>query len=797
MIGKTFQRVELAGRDLGFCLRSLARAPGFALAIVITLALGILASVAVFHLVAGYLFFPAPYRDPASLYTIGFQYRETAFSQYRSGLYLQAYENQTNVFSEFAAFEISLANVAADGMTEVVPVDEVTAGTFRTLGIQPALGRPFLPEEFQADHAGVVVVSHAFWKQYLGGSADAIGRVIRVDEKPCRVVGVLRPEQNLPRAAEVFRPLFYHPNPRQPFDPVLWIIGRLKPGVPPAAARQAAEQVKLTGIPQWAAAFFADQQTVLQPVAYFTGRLELWVLVVGTAFLFAIACLNAANLMLVRLVSRSRELSIRLAVGGSRAQVLRLLVLEPVILAGAAGAAVAAATVWALPAFFARLYGPQAAFQTYLDRPAWACIGVLTGAAALALLLASVMRLRRMDVLANLKSGGNAAGESRRTIRLRNALAAAQAALAIVLLGGTGLMVRTFEKVRQIDVGFDPQGRVIVQLLFPRGFELKPRQKLDYFQRLRARLQGLPGVRAVAYGQDSILSGFSGTAQLLLADGSYRPIAGNFVSGNYQAALGLRMRGGRWFSEDRHVSEVVINETLARMRFGDANPVGRTIRLQVSGNHDLFVAGVVDDVRDSVRASSGPRIYVPDWIYPPNISTLVLRLDRDPPPGFAAVVKRTISAFDPLVMTTTVRTVTAARDDSLQLERFIYSILRALSAIALGLAVIGLYSVMAYVARARTREFGVRLAVGATSAHLRRLVLVRSLRVAGAGILAGLAVSLGVTRFMKALLFQTTPYDPFVFALAAVLLVFAAIAAAWIPARRAASTDPVTSLRAE
>jgi predicted permease len=789
--------LESLGRDLRLTLRSLARAPGFVLSVIVTLVLGIGFGTAVFHMIAPVLLYPPPYRNPGELYTLGYQYRATPFAPYRAGIFLQAYRDQTNVFSEFAAFNVAVTNVTLEGTPHIATTVGATSDTFHTLGVAPVLGRGFLPDEFAADNAGVIVVSHEFWRQYLGGRRDAIGRKILIDEAPCEVVGVLGNGRNLPLTADVIRPLHYRADPQKVFDPMLWIIGRLKPGVPVSAARDAIDAVKVAGVPQWAAAFFADQRAVLKPVGDFTGRSNFWVLVIAAAFLFGIACLNAANLTLVRLISRSRELSVRLAIGGTRRRLIQLLLWEPQLLAIAAGGLVAGLVYKAFPYVFARLYGPNAEFSVYLDAKTVACITVLTCIAAGALVLVPVLRVARMDAFANLKSTGNAVGESLRVGRVRNALAVMQAALAVMLLGGTGLMVRTFQKVHELDLGFDPVGKVDVAVMFPPGFEPKPKERLQYFDRLKERLVTLPGVRAVASGQNSILAGFAGTGQLLMGDGSYRPIAGNFVSADYQKTLGLVVRRGRWFSDKGRTPEVVINETLAKMRFGDADPIGRPVRLQVSGDHDYLVVGVVEDVRDAVRMPSGPRMYMPDWMYPPNVSTLVLRLDRDPPPEFEGIVRRAIYGFDPHLVTTAVMSVDTLLDRSLAAERFIYLTLRGIALVALGLSVIGLYSVMAYTTRARTREFGVRLAIGATATDLWRLVVLRSLRVAGLGVLLGLAVALGAAHFMKSLLFETTPYDPFVYGVATVVLVAAALAASWLPARRAAKTNPIEALRTE
>jgi putative ABC transport system permease protein len=364
-----------------------------------------------------------------------------------------------------------------------------------------------------------------------------------------------------------------------------------------------------------------------------------------------------------------------------------------------------------------------------------------------------------------------------------------QAALAVVLLSGTGLMVRTFQKLHRVDLGFDPVGKVKIHVAFPHGFELKPQAQFLYFERLQKRVGTLPGVKGVAFGNDALLTGFAGTARLQMADGTFMPTAGNYASDDYQRTAGLILKRGRWLSGAHRRSEVVINEALAKARFGDRNPIGESIKVQVSGNYPFEVVGVLQDVRDTVRSSAGPHIYFPIWMYPPNCNMLVLRLDRDPGKEFAGLIRRTLYEFDPKLIVVDVNSIDDVVENSMAAERYAFRILRALSGIALGLAVVGLFSVVAYTVDTCMKEFGVRLALGAKPENLHRLVMQRGLATSAVGIVVGIFGALGLTRFMQSLLFESTPFDPLVYVFVAAMLLAATVAACWLPARRAARVD--------
>lgn len=791
--------LEQIWKDTGFAARSLARVRGFTLTIWVTLAVGIGVATVVFDLTS-HMLFPLPFPQSEQLFLIGFKDKQNPFSPYRTGLHLQAYQEQVRAFSEYAAVSREITNVVVQDEPVIANLLSASLDCFRTLGIKPVLGRGFLPEEHRPGADNVVIISDVFWRQHFGASPDALNRKVLIDQQICTVIGVLARAQPFPPTfdGEVYRPLVLKADPANPFTPILFTIGRLRPGVAVEQARAELAAVKLPALPPWAAAYFTEQETVLRKPAELSRPETLWVMLTAAALLYAIACLNAMNLMLVRLLGRKMELSIRLALGGTRRQIVRLLVIESVGLSLLASLTVVFAARWLFPPIFAALTNSEAVrYVSFWDWRTLGCIAGLSVLAGVAVVLVPIWRLFRTDISPGLKDGGRAMGGSRRLGRLRSTLVMLQAALAVILLAGTGLMVRSFEKLRHVDLGFDPIGRVKVQIAFPRGFEPAPQARLQLFERLRERLATLPGVRQASAGQDSLLIGsFWGTAQLQMPDGSYQPVAGSFVTENFLQTAGLTLKRGRWLS-DKGVYEVVINETLARARFGDENAVGQSIKLLVNGDYPIPVVGVVHDVKETVRSGAGMRIYTPASLYPPNISTLLLRMDHDPGKEFAGLVRHAIYEFDPKLIVSTVSSINEAVDNSMWAERNAFTILKGLSAIALGLAAVGLFSVMAFTVNSRTKEFGVRLALGAGPADLYRLVMNRGLATVAMGIVMGTLGALGLTRFMQSLLFETTPNDPVVYLAVAGVLLVAAVLACWLPARRAAKVDPTIALRAE
>jgi putative ABC transport system permease protein len=796
-----FVWLEQIGKDIAFATRSLCRARGFTLTVLTMLVMGIGISTFVFNLTAWILIFDQPYPHPDQLWLVGFKDKRSPSNLFRSTMQFNAYREQTTVFSEYAAVTRDVANVVIDGEPLVVNLLGASIDCFHTLGIKPPLGRGFLPEEYRPGAGNVVVISDLFWRKHFHAVPDVLGRQVIVDQQPCTVIGVLAAGQPFPPAfdGDIYRPFIPVVDAVNPLTPVVYVIGRLAPAVSREQAGAALASVKLPTLPPWATAYLAEQEPILIRPTEIARPETFWVMAIAGILLYSIACLNAMNLMLVRLLGRRQELSIRLALGGTRWQIARLLTIESLELALVASVVVIAAVHWLFPPLFALISGSEAEkYASALNAPTLRCIAVLTLVASIAVVLVPVWRLMDREINAGLKDGGSAASEGRGVVRLRTALVIFQAALAVVLLAGTGLMVRSFERLHRSNLGFDPAGKVKVTISFPRGYDLAPEARLQLFERLQQRLATIPGVRAVSFGQDTLLEGaFTGAAQLLMADGTYQSVAGNFVTADYWKTAGLTLKKGQWFSSKRGEYGVVINETFAKARFGDEDPIGKSFKLLVSGDFPQPVVGVVGDVKESVRSSPGMRMYTAEWVYPLNISTLLLRLDHDPGKEFAGLIRHSIYVLDPKLIVSQVATINEIVGNGMWAERYAFRILKVLTIVAFALAVAGLFAVIVHTVESRMKEFGVRLALGAQPANLHRLVMKRGLATAACGVAVGVAGALGLTRFMQSLLFETTPYDPLVYGAVAIILLAAAAAACWLPARRAARVDITRLLRAE
>jgi putative ABC transport system permease protein len=789
--------------DLRYAVRSLSRSYGFTLVVVLTLALGIGAAASIFSMADWVLFRSDPYPEKDRLFVLGATSKEAPAMPYTFGYRFQAYQKLAEVFSEFSAerFADSVNVLLKD---EPVPsaVLRVSADCFHTLGFSPMLGRGFLPGDFQPGGDNVVVISYNFWQGHFSGAPDVLGREIQIGEQFCKVVGVLPADATFPiyASGDIFRPLILTIDLSKPWDPMMFVIGRLKPGVTPQQATAAMAGIKVDLAPAVAANFTGmepalikldDLKKVFHPEIY-------WVLVGAVGFLYAIACLNATNLMLVRVLGKRRELSIRLAIGGGRWDIVRLIAIESMGLSLVAGAGGIMVAHWFFPILL-RL----ASTGIGSGEPgslSWRMLGVMAGltiCTGVFVVIAPVVRILKANLNEGLKDGGMALGESRRLGRLRSMLVVLQAAFAVILLVGAGLMVRTLEKLRQVDLGFDPAGKVKIQLTMPDGYREEKEDRLLLFQQLQQKLAAIPGVRGIAFGTDALLPGYAhDTVKMRLPDGSETTIERDMVSPEFLKTAGMTVVRGRWLPEKRNDGvEVVINETLAKKRFGKEDPIGQMIT--IVKDRPWQVVGVVRDVRQTVRSAPGMHVYCGYWWWPPSLSTLVLRMDRDPDKAFEGVVRRAVYEFDRRLIVWNVQPVNGWIHGSMYMEELTLSVLKVLSGIALVLAVVGLFSILAYTVDRRMSEFGVRLALGATPGDLAWLVLKRGIVLAAIGVGAGTAGALGLTRFLQSLLFETAPFDLLVYLAVAAVLLAAAAASCLIPARRASRVDVARLLRAE
>jgi len=795
-----FAWVGRLSKDFSFTVRSLGRARGHTLAVLITLVLGISVTTLVYDISGWMVFHSSPYPHPEQLFFVGSKTKDGQEVYYHPALFLDAYREQACDVAQFAAQASNLTNVVLNGEPIATFANEVSANTFEMLGIKPSLGRGFQDGEGGGSD-GIVVISDRFWREHFGGSPDVLGRKITIDQQVCLVIGVLGKTQDMPFyfGGDILKPLVLKPDPKDIFSPGIFIMARLRPGVTREQALAVLAKVRFTNLPLWAVPYVGDRIPLLSDIRDAGRHDTWWVILAAGAFLCAIAWLNAMNLMLIRLLRRRRELSIRLAVGGSRWQVLQVLLVECAVLSSSACIISVIAVYWSLPLLMRALYGDNYSIDAGFWN--WGAFKFVAGLSALTCALTAVapaVGLLRADTSSGLKESGPTTGESRHASRFRTYLVVLQAAFAVVLLIGTGLMVRSFHRLQHVELGFDPVGKVKVRVEFPKRYNLSPEARLQLFERIRMDLNRLPGVRAVSYSEDALLNDRNSyDTKIQMADGTFKKESGDFVDSDFQQAGGISMKRGKWLSGKSGLLEVVINEKLARERFGNANPVGQPLVIDLWGKKAYTVVGVVGDVRSSVRSPMEEWFYVPVWQRPTLVNTFILKLDGDPGNGFEALVRKTIYASDTRLGVYSVQSIGQQIDVSMWAERHAYTMLKGLAVVALLLTVIGLYSVISFTVDSRMTEFGVRVAVGAGTGDLIRMVMRRGLVATGMGIFFGIAAAVGMTRFMQSLLFETEPFDPFVYLSVSLLLIMAAFCACWFPAMRAARVDVVKLLRTE
>jgi len=800
--------------DFCYVLRSQQRNRGFTFVTVLTLALGIGSGGAIFSATDWLLFRRS--QLPKEVYMLGGQRDQQAFTPARFDFMVRAYQETRGALG---ALELA-SNCAGNVVVENQPVDTnwlaISPGLFPLLGITPLRGRAFAPGDDVPGADQVVIVSYKFWMEHLGGSEEALGKKIRVGDEVCVVIGILKEDQEYPPFLYrgVYRPLIFRTDPKQPWAQLFFCFTRPAPGVTREQVQAELRAAKVD-VPAQMQYFVGSDKVVvagLTELLHQFAPTDLYRLLVGAVgCLYAIACLNASNLMLVRMLGMRRELGIRLALGGGRLHIVRLLALESTTLA--VGSAVLGLLVanWVFPMLLTSLGGTDLASRSWTEWTlGWRVIGVMAGLTALTGLVISIIpaiRVLHTDINAGLKEGGMALGESRALARLRGAIVVLQAAFAVILLAGAGLMIRTFENFQKVNLGFEPKGLIKLQLsLPPRGANGMNREaQLAQLHELQEVLERAPGATAVGFGEDIILPGyyFSSNIELEAPGGKTVKIGMAGLSPGFQRVTGIKLTHGRW-PDQANGNEVLINETLARILWpGIDNPVGRFVRTIIPGSHPgkdwkgSQIVGVVADIRDRLREAPGSYVYMGEGWSPDSLRTFFVRLGCGFNPTVADDLRRRIYGYDSQIVVQRIVSVDEDRNEQLWAENKANSVLRVLAAIALLLAVVGVFAVLAYSVDLRMNEFGVRMALGAMPGDLVRLVMGRGVALMLVGLALGLGGALVLTRFLQSLLFETSALDPWVLGgVAGVLLTAAVLACLW-PARRAASVDVSKLLRSE
>lgn len=801
-------------QDARLAWRGMRRTPGFALVVLVTLALGIGANTAVFSVVRKILLGRLPYREPDRLVRL---YGGPANDPDPRGM-LTAAEiadlRGTRTLSGVAAFGNYLgATYVGDQHADVWQAVQVDPEFFHVLGVRPLLGRAIDARDVGPDAAPVAVLSYRLWQRTFGGDSGVVGRAVQLDRRTTTVIGVLPPSFVSPdRDPDVWTPLDLQSVLR---DPVLArrmrvfrAVGRLADGVTPAALR-----TELAVIAHRARDQYPELRTVapvnpvpLRETIVGAVRPALLVVMGAAGLVLLLACVNVAGLFLSRATARRRELAVRAALGAGRARLVRQLLTESALLALAGGAIGIALAYWAkdvLTGIAGRVLPPMGDIR--IDTTVLAFAVAISVLSALAFGLAPALAGTRFDLHGSLAESSRGASGGRVSTRIGRGLVVAQVALAVVLLIGAGLLGRTLVALQQTGVGFHA-GRDQVTFgvnLFTSSYADAAR-RAAFMNRFADSLRALPGVRAVGVVTVAPWSG-PNTTRFAIAERpepapGLEPVAHyDEVSEGYFAALGIPIRRGRAFTaQDREGAPpvAVVTESLARAYWPGESPIGQRVRVGGATAPWREVVGIVGDVRESPSADVMPMIYLPMRQSSVGAGVFVVRTTGDAT-ALIPVIRRALRTIDPALPLIWIRTLDEIFQDKLSGQRLPMFFTTAFALLALVLAALGVYSVMAYSVTARHREFGIRTALGAQRASVLALVLRQGMAMAVAGTAVGLLVAAAATRVLTGLLVGVTPHDPPTFVAIPLILLGVSAAACLIPARRATRVAPVEALRAE
>jgi putative ABC transport system permease protein len=831
------QQMSVLLQDVRYALRSFSRRPGFTAVLVATLALGIGSNVAIFGVANAVLFQPLPYEDPEELALVWTKITNQPRALV-SGPDFIDYRNETTLFEGFAGA------VAIDGaLTGEARAEEITAGystanLFHILGVSPMIGRNFEPaDEAPIDPAifsdpnaelppGHMLLSHALWRRRYGGDPDVVGKTLQIDGANSIIVGVLPPtfriylpeDAGMPTDIDAWGVL--PSNFSQAARDAAWltVVTRLKNGVTMEQAQQEMDALAARLREQYQHHADGKMQIAVNSMhrdVVNHARPVLLALLGAVGFVLLIACANVANLLLVRATTREREIAVRAALGSGRGRIIRQMLTESAVL-GVAGTAVGVLLAW----FGGRVLiamRPEtlARFEQFsIDGTVLLFTAAVTGIAVVLFGLAPALRAARSSLADSLRDRGADAGGVRGN-KLRTALVVAEVALSLVLLIGTGLMLRTFAKLRAVDPGFETEGVLTFTVPVPMFKYRDPVVRTDIFTRIQAQIEALPGVRTVG-----------ATSLLPLAGGDQYGIGGYGLSGSteeewrsnradyrailpgYEDAMGVRIVAGRAIEPTDNrtgaLDVVVIDEKLARRLWPDGEAVGKELQIERFSLESfglervpMQVVGVAENVRAQSLASEGREtVYYPYRFFPWFPLSFTVRASGGLM-GLVEPIRREVQAIDPDIPLSKIRVMDSYVDDALAQTQFALTLIGVFAALALVLASVGLYGVIAYSVRQRTREIGVRIAFGASDSAVVRLVVGQGMLLALGGLTVGLIAAFVVTRLVSSLFYGVTAADPITFVLVSLVLGGVAVVASYIPAKRATRIDPVVALRDE
>jgi predicted permease len=800
-------------QDLRYGLRMLARNRGFTAVAIITLALGIGANTAIFSVVDTVLLRPLPFKNPSSLVWATERFSLTRGAATVISPDFMGWNDRNQVFEQIGAFNQTMgANLTAAGGPARVRVIKVTAGLFPMLGVQPISGRAFLPAEGKQGQDHVALLNEALWRARFGADPRMVGKTVRLDGDAYTVVGVMPANLRYP-AAEIWTPLARDADIFSPHSPrwqALTVIARMKPGVSTGRAQSDLQLVTEQMDPEYppqATPFRAHVRVEVLPLHALlvqNVRPLLLILLGVVGFVLLIACANVSNLLLSRGVLRVREMAVRAALGARRLRLVRQLLTEGLLLALAGGVLGLLAGLWGTK-ILRQLVPSNLSQDIHLD------LRVLAFSAGIAVLAVLVFGFvpafiaSRTDVGEALKEGATQAGARPAAQRLRAVLAAGEIALSLILLVGAGLLARSFLRLRQVELDFDPHGLLMATVERPWTSNANPQQFAAFFQDALERVRSLPGVKEAAVTTRYPLQDSHNTTLMLKIRGMEnfhppQPVPTIAVSPDYFPVMRMRLLKGRTFSDadaGTAPSVVIVNEAFARMAFKAGDPLAQQISFGPPPAAWSAVVGVVADTRDHALAEEPiPEIYVP-YLQQPSFSMAFILQTTTDPQALVKTVRGAIESIDknqPLSEATTMDAVIAGL---VAPRRFQMMLLGSFAFLALILAAVGIYGVVSYSCSLRVHEFGVRMALGAERGDLLGLVIRQGAKLALIGVCVGLGGALALTRFLSSMLYSIKPTDPLTLVAVSLLLTAVALLASYVPARRATNADPMSALRYE
>ena len=801
--------METLIQDVRYAARSLRRSPGFTLIAMLTLALGIGANTAIFSVVNGVLLRPLAYSNPDRLVMIWGHHEGIGHEAASLPDFLD-WREQGTAFEGMAAVANTRFDVTGDGEPERIEAALTTANFFHVLGVTPALGRAFNPDEETSGRDRVVVLSHGFWERRFGSRADVVGRTITLSGLPYTVVGIAPAGFKFGNPSDLWAPLRTDTTRGRRAD-FLAVVGRLGPGTTLDQA-----QAQMTTIGRALEAQYPESNTGWSPelvslkeqiVGGIRPALLIFMGAVGLVLL--IACANVANLMLMRAAAREREMAIRAALGAGRKRIVRQMLTESLVISLLGGALGLLLAAWGMSALGAAQTGSIPRLEeSGVDGRVLLFTLLLSIVTGLLFGLAPALRLVRGKTQASLREGARGASGGIGVHQLRGALVLAEVALALVLLVGAGLLIRSFDRLSQVNPGFDSHAVISAQVVLPRVRYAESASQLAFFDQLLQSARAMPGVESAALASDAPLSGGGNYLSFEVA-GRPQPSSSAvqdaevLVTGpDYFRTLRIPLRSGRVFAtqDDARATKVaVINGAMARRYWPGGDPIGARITLGDPADSASWrtVVGVVGDVRqNALNDDPYPQLFLP-LAQTPQRSMLLLARTTGDPAALAAPIRRAVVSLDSDLPVSDVRTLDDRLQQSIAQPRVSMLLLGLFALMALVLAAVGIYGVLSYTVTQRTRELGIRMALGAESNSVLKMVISQAMAPAIVGVLVGLAGAWGATRLMSTLLFGVSATDPLTFAAVALFLLAVALVASWVPARRATRVDPLVALRAE